>query len=138
MKFSKYTIRQDAYLAPITRQDYNSYRGWSTPNDEDGADEGFLLEIIGTESNDSRHDGYISWIPVEINKYKPSETAIDRLHIEHDELREKLIKLNEFIKTDFFESLDYEERTDLELQQSVMRTYLLILSKRLKRAEINN
>ena len=68
---------------------------------------------------------------------KPSETVIERLHIEHDELREKLIKLNEFIKTDFFESLDYEERVDLELQQSAMRTYLLILTKRLKRMNLN-
>lgn len=135
MKFSKYTIKQDAYLAQITRQDYNSYRGWDMPSDEDDADPGFLVEIIGTESNDSRHDGYITWIPLGSNNYKPSETVIDRLRIEYNELLDKCNKLNSFIGTKEFYNLTPDERVDLELQQSAMKTYLLILIKRLKRME---
>ena len=48
----------------MTRQEYNDYRGWDLPDDEDGADEGYLVEYLdGGKPNDSRHEGYISWSP---------------------------------------------------------------------------
>ena len=51
---------------PMTRADYNAYRGWVMPADEDGADEGYLVEYLdGGKANDSRHAGYISWSPKE-------------------------------------------------------------------------
>lgn len=49
---------------PMTRQAYNDYRGWTLPADENGADDGYLVEYMdGGKSNDSRHAGYISWSP---------------------------------------------------------------------------
>jgi hypothetical protein len=58
-------IGHKAILAtPMSRQDYNDYRGWELPADEDGADEGYLVEYIdGGESNHPDHKGYISWSP---------------------------------------------------------------------------
>lgn len=48
----------------MSRQAYNDYRGWELPKDEDGADEGYLVEYLdGGKPNDSRHAGYISWSP---------------------------------------------------------------------------
>lgn len=48
----------------MNRQEYNDYRGWTLPANEDGADEGYLVEYLdGGKPNDSRHTGYISWSP---------------------------------------------------------------------------
>lgn len=60
---------------PMTRQEYNTYRGWELPANENGADEGYLVEYLdGGKPNDSRHSGYISWSPKEQfdNAYKYS------------------------------------------------------------------
>lgn len=49
---------------PMNRADYNEYRGWPLPENENGADEGYLVEYTdGGKGNDSRHYGYISWSP---------------------------------------------------------------------------
>jgi hypothetical protein len=49
---------------PMTRQEYNDYRGWELPADENGADEGYLVEYLdGGQTNHPGHDGYISWSP---------------------------------------------------------------------------
>ena len=49
---------------PMNRLDYNVYRGWNLPENENGADEGYLVEYTdGGKPNDSRHLGYISWSP---------------------------------------------------------------------------
>jgi hypothetical protein len=50
----------------MNRADYNTLRGWTLPDDEDGADEGYLVE----DANDSKpnhpdYKGYISWSPTE-------------------------------------------------------------------------
>jgi len=51
---------------PMTRSDYNHYRGWTLPDDEDPSDDGYLVEYRnGSKPNDARHEGYISWCPKE-------------------------------------------------------------------------
>ena len=52
---------------PMNRLEYNEYRGWELPSNENGSDPGFLVEYTdGGASNDSRHVGYISWSPAEV------------------------------------------------------------------------
>jgi hypothetical protein len=54
---------------PITRGDYNKYRGWQLPLDELYADEGYLIEYEprpGEESNVKGHEGYVSWSPKQV------------------------------------------------------------------------
>lgn len=49
---------------PMTRGDYNAYRGWKTPANEGPLDAGYLVEYTdGGTGNDPRHAGYISWTP---------------------------------------------------------------------------
>ncbi len=49
---------------PMSREEYNDYRGWELPEDEDGTDEGFLVEYLdGGQANHPDHEGYISWSP---------------------------------------------------------------------------
>ena len=51
---------------PMNRQVYNDYRGWELPSDEDGTDEGYLVEYTDSpDSNHENHKGYISWSPAE-------------------------------------------------------------------------
>lgn len=59
---------------PMTRGEYNSYRQWDIPEDEDPNEGGFLIEYIdGGKPNDTRHIGYISWSPADVfaKAYRP-------------------------------------------------------------------
>lgn len=52
---------------PMTRQEYNDLRGWELPADEDGADEGYLVEYHdGGQANHPNFAGYISWSPADV------------------------------------------------------------------------
>jgi hypothetical protein len=52
---------------PMTRQAYNDFRGWTLPADENGADEGYLVEYIdGGKGNTDLYAGYVSWSPADV------------------------------------------------------------------------
>lgn len=51
---------------PMTRLEYNQFRGWDLPSDENGADEGYLVEYLdGGKPNVEGYAGYVSWSPKE-------------------------------------------------------------------------
>jgi hypothetical protein len=51
----------------MTRGDYNSYRSWLMPADENPADAGYLVEYTdGGKANHPDHAGYISWSPADV------------------------------------------------------------------------
>jgi len=50
----------------MTRAAYNLFRGWTLPADENGADEGYLVEYQdGGKPNVLGRAGYVSWSPKE-------------------------------------------------------------------------
>jgi len=50
----------------MTRQEYNDFRGWQLPADENGADAGYLVEYLdGGKPNTEHYAGYVSWSPAE-------------------------------------------------------------------------
>lgn len=52
---------------PMCLGNYNRYRGWEMPKDEDPEEDGYLVEYLdGGKANDHRHKGYISWSPREV------------------------------------------------------------------------
>ncbi len=58
---------------PMTRLEYNQFRGWDLPEDEDGSDAGFLVEYLdGGKPNTEAYAGYVSWSPEEVfhNAYR--------------------------------------------------------------------
>ena len=60
----------------MSRLAYNDYRGWDLPANENGADEGYLVECTdGGAPNHPDHAGYISWSPkVQLdNAYRPTD-----------------------------------------------------------------
>lgn len=48
----------------MTLGEYNKYQGLDLPSDQDGSEEGFLVEYQdGGKANHPNHKGYISWSP---------------------------------------------------------------------------
>lgn len=65
---------KEIHATPMNRADYNILRGWELPANEDGADEGYLVEYLdGGQSNHPNYHGYISWSPKDVfeRAYKP-------------------------------------------------------------------
>ncbi len=61
---------------PMNRLDYNEFRGWTLPVDENGADEGYLVEYTdGGKANTLHFLGYVSWSPKEQFDNAYRETA---------------------------------------------------------------
>ena len=61
---------------PMTRGDYNIYRGWTMPEKENPSDPGYLVEYEkGGNPNHPDHKGYISWSPQDVfeESYAPCE-----------------------------------------------------------------
>lgn len=59
---------------PMTRGEYNAIRGWDLPDDENGEDEGYLVEYVdGGRANHSAYQGYVSWSPRDVfdRAYRP-------------------------------------------------------------------
>lgn len=80
----------------MTRGEYNKYRGWTIPADENPADEGYLVKYS---------DGYVSWSPKGI-----FDTAYREY--EKNELPATAILMNSF---------NYKERFKAEYYQNVIR-----------------
>ena len=60
----RYECHKVVNAKPMSRAEYNDFRGWELPTDEDGADAGFLVEYIdGGEPNTKEYTGYVSWSP---------------------------------------------------------------------------
>lgn len=59
---------------PMNRQEYNDFRGWTLPADENGNDEGYLVEYLDGGKNTEQYEGYISWSPKKQfeDAYKPT------------------------------------------------------------------
>ena len=61
---------------PMTRAEYNDFRGWQLPEDENGEDAGYLVEYLdGGKPNTSQYAGYVSWSPKEQfdKAYRPTD-----------------------------------------------------------------
>ena len=60
---------------PMNRLDYNILRGWTLPADENGSDEGYLVEYLdGGKANVPGYAGYVSWSPKDVfeRAYRPT------------------------------------------------------------------
>ena len=63
---NKYIGTKSVRAKPMTRLAYNQLRGWQMPEDENGDDQGYLVEYLdGGKPNLQEYEGYISWSPKE-------------------------------------------------------------------------
>lgn len=55
------------HATPMSRRDYNELRGWELPKDENGDDEGYLVEYADQKvTNVPGFTGCVSWSPKEV------------------------------------------------------------------------
>ena len=132
----KYIGKKEVNAIPMNRQEYNDFRGWKLPDDENGEDEGYLVEYVdGGKANTPQYNGYVSWSPEDVFKraYKSIETPLDRLYIEYDELQDKYNKLVLFLGRKDAEKIAGEMQVALmEEQKLEMKDYLLTLRTRIE------
>ena len=122
---------------PMNRLAYNRYRGWALPLDEDGSDEGYLIEYLdGGKPNDDRHEGYISWSPKEqFDNGYTEVVALDffgRLVKEHEELAEKYTKLYAFLHSAAGDLVSDANSILLSQQLEIMQKYISVLKVRIE------
>lgn len=136
--FRKFIGTKTILARAMTRGEYNVYRGWEMPADEDGAEEGYLVEYLdGGKANHPAHTNYISWSPAPVferaYREEPEGSYQERVVAEKYELDAKLDKLMAFIKANLvFASLPVAEQARLEMQASAMSTYSRILRDRIE------
>lgn len=76
--FRLYTCHKQVLAKPMSRAEYNALRGWTVSSDENGDDEGFLVEYIdGGQPNHPAFNGYISWSPKDVFGRGYSENTFD-------------------------------------------------------------
>lgn len=130
-----YTGTKTLKAWPATRGEYNAYRGWEMPHDEDPSEPGYLVEYekgMGNH-NHPNHEGYVSWSPANVfeGTYKKTpETWQDRVTTEAEALEIKLADLNHFLE----EPVTAVGTGQMELmreQRDAMATYLRVLQQRL-------
>ena len=129
-----YTGTKQVRATPMNRADYNILRGWQLPSDEDGTDEGYLVEYVdGGKANVEGYAGYISWSPKGVFEmaYNPCGTYKQRLQIEYYELQEKVVKLQAFVNTESYDKLEELQRLYLLGQLASMKAYLNYLHLRI-------
>lgn len=73
--FSSYIGTKLVNAIPMSRLSYNALRGWTLPADENGEDEGYLVEYTDKFHNPPHvpgFQGYVSWSPKDVfeNAYK--------------------------------------------------------------------
>lgn len=140
-----YTGNKLITAQPMTRAEYNDYRNWDLPSNENGADEGYLVEYTdGGAPNDSRHAGYISWspkaqfdatyleLPEGTDKLQPWQ---QRVMAEYAEVEDRGTKLYAFLTTEsaVLSSLAEEDKMLLANQLNAMSYYSKTLEGRIAR-----
>lgn len=126
------TIRQaiahnlEATMQPMTRLEYNQFRGWTLPEGEDPNDSGYLMNF----------GSHTAWWPAgEVDKafivLPPAPSYQQRVHGEHLQLLERQEKLTTFITSPSFSSLVPAEQIRLSKQFHLQKQLLEVLSQRI-------
>lgn len=130
-----YSGTKTLYAWPATKVQYNNYRGWVTPSDEDPLEPGYLVEYTNggeqDKPNHPNHAGYISWSPAgvfESTYHEVSTDWRDRVQQEGVELRAKITKLEAFLAND---GGTVQQRELLTVQLGYMEGYAKVLAQRL-------
>lgn len=122
------------YASTMTRQEYNDYRGWQLPENEDGSDVGYVFEDRKGQKNTDELGGYVQWLPKGefLRKFSAAETPQDRVRLEHRELKERRDKLIEFLQKGQPAFIDDKNWTLLKEQCDAMNWYYTILGSRIE------
>lgn len=126
---------------PMSRLEYNQFRGWTLPESENGDDEGYLVEYLdGGKPNTSKYQGYVSWSPKEqfeaayivVGDVSDLQPHQQRVVAELEQLSDRITKLETFLAGKFFTTLPEGEQELLKMQATAMVQYQSILNTRVE------
>lgn len=142
-EFKLFQCHKQVHARPMTRGEYNEFRGWGIPANENPADEGLLVVYDrGTP------DEYVSWSPRGVFERGYAELAEDwlidqpvavasrpawqeRVLVEVRELDAKIVSLRSFTGCHLFQSQPECEQKRLQRQLSSMVEYSETLHQRI-------
>lgn len=143
----KYIGVKQVEAKPMTRNDYNDYRGWTVPADENPYDEGYLVK---------HSDNYESWIAKDefektynvVGVRSLNDSALlmvstdykDRFKAEYVQLKTRLKGLKTMLHNWDNGKLSFTPtcpRSTYDLQVEAMTKYLAVLEARAKIEDIN-
>ena len=103
----------------------NLLQAGRVPNESEKTKAGYHVKYEG---------GYESWSPAESfeKAYKVADTPLDRMIIEYDELKQKINKLDVFLDSEKFNTLDEIVKGLLSSQYHTMIAYSIVLSERMR------
>ena len=103
----------------------NLLQAGRVPNESEMPKAGYHVKYEG---------GYESWSPAESfeKAYKVADTPLDRMIIEYDELKQKIDKLDVFLDSEKFKTLDEKVKGLLSSQYHIMIAYSIVLSERMR------
>ena len=103
----------------------NLLQAGRVPNESEKDNAGYHVKYEG---------GYESWSPAEPfdKAYKVADKPLDRMIIEYDELKEKIDKLDTFLYSEKFKTLDDNVKRLLSSQYHIMIAYLITLGERIR------
>ena len=100
----------------------NLLQAGRVPNESEKTKAGYHVKYEG---------GCGSWSPAEPfeKAYKVADTPLDRMIIEYDELKQKIDKLDAFLDSEKFKTLDEKVKGLLSSQYHIMIAYSFVLSE---------
>ena len=127
-KMKKYIGTKQIEAEPMTMgeaYEKNLLRAGRVPNESEKDKAGYHTKY---------EDGYESWSPAEPfeKAYKVADTPLDRMVIEYDELKQKIDKLDAFLDSGKFKTLDEKVKGLLSSQYHIMIAYSIVLSERMR------
>lgn len=127
-KMKKYIGTKQIEAEPMTMgeaYEKNLLRARRVPNESEKDKAGYHTKY---------EDGYESWSPAEPfeKAYKVADTPLDRMIIEYDELKQKIDKLDVFLDSEKFKTLDEKVKGLLSSQYHIMIAYSIVLSERMR------
>lgn len=124
IKSLQYTGTKTVYAAPLTRTEAATLLGRNLKSENSDEEEGYLVQY---------EDGYQSWSPKSTFEkfYKPSDTFVERMRIEFDDLNNRIASLHGFILTQKYRELPDVERSMIVRQLNTMHDYHHELANRL-------
>lgn len=135
---------------PMTRQEYNDFRGWGLPENEKGMgdDEGYLVEYLdGGKPNTTSYAGYVSWSPKVVFERaysvlpgcdRNTDGWLMRILGEKSELSDRIEKLTLFLNSANFKKLSEPMRIEMTNQLVAMQEYSDTLTRRLEIIRASN
>lgn len=80
---TRYVGIEEVIAHPMTRGEYNSYKGWTTPQDENPSDQGYFVR---------RHNDHTTWVPKDVFEdiySEPIDNHVEMVDLKHDLLTTK-------------------------------------------------